>query len=123
MRIELEANQSGRLRAEDLVAWKRLCTIEGCPALRWRPHPEWILAETDTRIIAGSEAVLPGNEDELRDPWQHQSSSSCAPLPTNARDVYVGYPNQCRARFTRTDEEIGRMRGAVRAGLAGRLRP
>ena len=59
--IELEANESGRLWAEDPEAWKRLCTTEACPLCGEDPHPEWILAETDIcKISAWSEAVLPG---------------------------------------------------------------
>jgi hypothetical protein len=42
-------------------------------------------------------------------------------FPRTPGDVYVGYPNHCRALFTRTDEEISLMREAVRAELSGRL--
>jgi diadenosine tetraphosphate (Ap4A) HIT family hydrolase len=42
-------------------------------------------------------------------------------FPRMPGDVYVGYPNHCRARFTRSNEEIAQMRVAVRAELAGRL--
>jgi len=61
MRIELEANERGRLWAEDPEAWKRPCTTEACPLCGEDPHPEWVLAETDIcKISAWSEAVLPG---------------------------------------------------------------
>lgn len=42
-------------------------------------------------------------------------------FPRLPGDVYVGYPNHCRARFTRSDEQISQMREAVRAELVGRL--
>ena len=59
--ITIEANESGRLWAEDPEAWERLCTPEGCPMCGEDPHPEWILAETETcKVSAWREAVLPG---------------------------------------------------------------
>src|SRR5579862_2764390 len=42
-------------------------------------------------------------------------------FPRMAGDVYVGYPNHCRAQFTRTADELQRMRDAVRRALGGRL--
>jgi FdhD protein len=42
-------------------------------------------------------------------------------FPRMPGDVYVGYPNHCRTMFIRSDEEIDRMRRAVRAELRGRL--
>ncbi|HEY1828300.1 MAG TPA: HIT domain-containing protein [Acidimicrobiales bacterium] len=42
-------------------------------------------------------------------------------FPRQPGDVYVGFPNHCRARFIRSDEEIARMRAVVRAELAHRL--
>jgi diadenosine tetraphosphate (Ap4A) HIT family hydrolase len=42
-------------------------------------------------------------------------------FPRTPGDVGVGYPNHCRAQFTRTDEEISQMRTAVRSELNGRL--
>ena len=42
-------------------------------------------------------------------------------FPRMPGDVYVGFPNHGRATFTRSAEEIARMREAVRAELAGRL--
>ncbi len=42
-------------------------------------------------------------------------------FPREPGDVYVGYPNHCRAHFTRSDEEISQMCAAVRAELYGRL--
>lgn len=59
--ITIEGNESGRLWAEDPEAWERLCTPEGCPMCGEDPHPEWILAETETcKVSAWREAVLPG---------------------------------------------------------------
>ena len=162
MRIELEANESGRLWAEDPEAWKRLCTPEACPLCGQDPRPEWILAETDVcKISAWSEAVIPGyacvvSKRHVIEPFEledHEQASFFLDAMAAARgltelfssvkmnyeihgntiphlhmhlfprmpgDVYVGYPNHCRARFTRTDEEIGRMRRAVRAELVRR---
>ncbi len=42
-------------------------------------------------------------------------------FPRSAADVYVGYPNHCRARFTRTREDLRRMRDAVRRALGDGL--
>jgi diadenosine tetraphosphate (Ap4A) HIT family hydrolase len=42
-------------------------------------------------------------------------------FPRTPDDVYVGFPNHCRARFVRTEEEIALMRKAVRAQLSERL--
>ncbi len=42
-------------------------------------------------------------------------------FPRRPGDVYVGYPNHCRARFTRTTAELASMRQAVRTALSGRL--
>jgi diadenosine tetraphosphate (Ap4A) HIT family hydrolase len=42
-------------------------------------------------------------------------------FPRMAGDVYVGYPNHCRTRFIRSDEEIAQMRQAMRAELAARV--
>ena len=42
-------------------------------------------------------------------------------FPRMPGDVYVGFPNHCRASFTRSDEEIAQMAKAVKAELAGRL--
>jgi hypothetical protein len=41
MKIELEANGSGRLWSVDPGAWERLCTPEGCPMCGEDPHREW----------------------------------------------------------------------------------
>jgi diadenosine tetraphosphate (Ap4A) HIT family hydrolase len=38
-------------------------------------------------------------------------------FPRLPDDVYVGYPNHCRSRFTRTDEELARMRDAVQSAF------
>jgi len=58
--ITIEANDSGRLWAEDPVAWERLCTPQGCPMCT-NPQPEWDLAETEVCVVsAWPEAVLPG---------------------------------------------------------------
>ena len=59
--ITIEANESGRLWLDDPDAWSRLCEQEGCGMCGEEPHPEWILAETEScRISAWPEAVLPG---------------------------------------------------------------
>ena len=163
MTIELEANESGRLWSEDPDGWMRLCTPEGCPMCGEDPHPEWLLAETDScRISAWSEAVLPGYACVLAkrhvvEPFDlpegeqaaffldamaaarglaslfnsvkmnYEIHGNTVPhlhmhlFPRRAGDIYVGYPNHCRARFTRSDEEIAKMREAVRAELAARL--
>jgi diadenosine tetraphosphate (Ap4A) HIT family hydrolase len=42
-------------------------------------------------------------------------------FPRTAGDVYVGYPNRCRATFTRTPAELDRMRQAVHTALGHRL--
>jgi diadenosine tetraphosphate (Ap4A) HIT family hydrolase len=42
-------------------------------------------------------------------------------FPRMPGDVYVGFPNHCRASFTRSGDEIAQMAKAVRAELAGRL--
>ena len=42
-------------------------------------------------------------------------------FPRLPGDVYVGYPNHCRTVFIRSDDEIDRMRQAIRAQLGGRL--
>lgn len=42
-------------------------------------------------------------------------------FPRMAADVYVGYPNHCRARFTRTSAELDSMGQAVRNALGLRL--
>ena len=44
-------------------------------------------------------------------------------FPRTAGDVYVGYPNHCRARFIRSDDDIDRMRQAVVASLGERAWP
>lgn len=44
-------------------------------------------------------------------------------FPRLPGDVYVGYPNHGRARFSRSDGDIALMREAVQAELAGRLVP
>ncbi|HEY1919062.1 MAG TPA: hypothetical protein VGH27_26110 [Streptosporangiaceae bacterium] len=42
-------------------------------------------------------------------------------FPRMAGDVYAGYPNHCRATFTRTPAELDHMREAVRTALGDRL--
>ena len=42
-------------------------------------------------------------------------------FPRMPGDVYVGFPNHCRASFTRSEQEIAQMGEAVRAELTGRL--
>ena len=163
MRIELEANESGRLWSEDPEAWTRLCTPESCPMCGEDPHPEWLLAETGIcKTSAWSEAVLPGyacvlSKRHVVEPFDLEDHEQAAffldamaaarglatlfgsvkmnyeihgntvphlhmhLFPRMPADVYVGYPNHCRTRFTRSEEEIGQMREAVRAELAGRL--
>jgi diadenosine tetraphosphate (Ap4A) HIT family hydrolase len=44
-------------------------------------------------------------------------------FPRTAGDVYVGYPNHCRATFTRTSAELDRMRQAIREALGSRRVP
>ncbi len=96
MTLELEANESGRLWSEDPQAWKRLLTPEGCPMCGEDAHPAGIHGNTV--------------------PHLHMHL-----FPRTPGDVHVGYPNHCRARFERTDEEIALMRMAVREQLSGRL--
>jgi diadenosine tetraphosphate (Ap4A) HIT family hydrolase len=42
-------------------------------------------------------------------------------FPRSAGDVYVGFPNHCRASFTRSSSELEAMRHAVRSSLHARL--
>jgi diadenosine tetraphosphate (Ap4A) HIT family hydrolase len=42
-------------------------------------------------------------------------------FPRTPRDVYVGYPNHCRAHFSRSPHELAAMRDAVRQSLGDRL--
>ncbi len=162
--ITIEANESGRLWADDLAAWRRLCTPEGCPICGERRRPDWILAETRLcRISAAPEAALPGYACVLAkrhvvEPFElpeseqaeffieamavarglaglftpakmnYEIHGNTVPhlhmhlFPRAAGDVYVGYPNHCRARFTRTPAELDRMGQAIRDALGVRLR-
>lgn len=42
-------------------------------------------------------------------------------FPRTPGDVYVGFPNHCRAMFRRSENEIARLAGAVRQSLGPRL--
>jgi diadenosine tetraphosphate (Ap4A) HIT family hydrolase len=161
--ITIEANESGRLWAEDPAAWEHLCTPEGCPMCGPDPHPEWILAETKfCKITAWSEGVLPGyacvlSQRHVIEPFEldqrdqagffldamsaarglarlfspakmnYEIHGNTVPhlhmhlFPRLPGDIYVGFPNHCRTTFIRSEEEIERMRRAVRAELADRL--
>jgi hypothetical protein len=52
--ITIEANQSGRLWADDPSAWAKLCAPEGCPMCGEERHPEWLLAETETSKVSAA---------------------------------------------------------------------
>lgn len=161
--ITIQANESGVLWAADPAAWRLLCLPEGCPMCGEEPHPEWILAETEScKISAWREGVLPGyacvlSKQHVVEPFELSDSDQAhffldamaaarglarlfSPakmnyeihgntvphlhmhlFPRMAGDVYVGYPNHCRTRFIRSDEEIAQMRQAMRAELAARV--
>jgi diadenosine tetraphosphate (Ap4A) HIT family hydrolase len=60
-RITIEANESGRLWADDPEAWENLSRVEGCPFCRNGPPEHEILAETETCwVTAQAQATLPG---------------------------------------------------------------
>jgi len=151
MTITIDANESGRLWAENPAAWRQLCEPEGCPLCgEWR-RSEWVLAETRLCLIsAPPEAVLPGyacilSKRHVVEPFELSESEQAeffvdsmtaarglAELFTPAKmnyeihentvphlhmhlfprmpgDVYVGYPNHCRTRFTRTAADLNSM--------------
>jgi diadenosine tetraphosphate (Ap4A) HIT family hydrolase len=41
-------------------------------------------------------------------------------FPRSANDVYVGYPNHCRAVFERSPEDVEKLASAIRTSLASR---
>jgi diadenosine tetraphosphate (Ap4A) HIT family hydrolase len=162
-RLTIESNGSGRLWTDDPAAWDALCTGNGCPMCGEDPHPEWLLAQTETvRVSAWPEAVLPGyacvlSNTHVVEPFELPESEQAAffldamaaarglalllsPVKMNYEihgntvphlhmhlfprmpgDVYVGYPNHCRATFTRSEEDIERMRSAVSSQLPRRI--
>jgi lincosamide nucleotidyltransferase A/C/D/E len=59
--ITIDANQSGRLWAEDPGHWRRLCAVEGCPVCESGPQRSRILAETPACwVTAADKATLSG---------------------------------------------------------------
>jgi diadenosine tetraphosphate (Ap4A) HIT family hydrolase len=160
--VTIEANDSGRLWAEDPVAWERLRTPEGCPMCT-DPQPDWDLAETEACVVsAWPEAVLPGHacvvsKRHVTEPFDlspdeqaaffsdamaaarglaelfrpakmnYEIHGNTVPhlhmhlFPRTAGDVYVGYPNHCRASFTRSATDLAAMRASVRRALGERL--
>lgn len=128
----------GQQRRDWVLAETRLCLIAAGPAA---PLPGYACVLTKRHVVEPFE--LPESEQaeffsdsmavarglaELFTPakMNYEIHGNTIPhlhmhlYPRMAGDVHVGYPNHCRAQFTRTSAELERMGQAIRKALEAR---
>lgn len=128
-----------RLRADWLLAETRLCVVSAAPEAAL-PGYACVLAKQ--HVVEPFELPEPDQAEFFTDAMaaarglaklfaatkmNYEIHGNTIPhlhmhlFPRTARDVYVGYPNHCRVRFTRTPADLDRMGQAIRDELGARL--